>query len=128
MRMAGVPRVSLIVPVYNAGPYLRECLESIAAQDLPAGDLEVVLVDDGSTDGSAAILDEFAAAHDHALVIHQANSGWPGRPRNVALDVARGEHVFFMDADDVLGPEALRRLADFADAHDSDIVVPKMVG
>lgn len=128
MTTRATPRVSLVIPVYDAGPYLRPCLDSVVAQDVAAGDLEVIAVDDGSTDSSGELLDEYARAHPHLRVIHQANSGWPGRPRNVGLDAARGDYVFFLDADDELGPEALRRLADFADAHASDVVVPKMVG
>lgn len=127
MTERATPRVSLVIPVYDPGPYLEACLASVVAQDLPAGALEVIAVDDGSTDGSGATLDAHAREHGWR-VIHQENSGWPGRPRNVGLGHARGTYVFFLDADDELGPEALRRLADFADEHDSDVVVPKMVG
>lgn len=126
MTTGATPRVSLVIPVYDAGPYLEACLASVAAQDLT--DLEVIAIDDGSTDGSGERLDAFAAEHAHVRVIHQANSGWPGRPRNVGMDAATGTYLFFLDADDELGPEALRRLADFADEHASDVVVPKMVG
>jgi len=122
------PRVSLVIPVYDAGPYLRPCLDSIAAQDLPGDDLEVILVDDGSTDGSGEALDAWADGRSGVQVVHQENSGWPGRPRNVGLAASRGRYVFFMDADDVLAPRSLRRLADFADKHDSDVVVPRMAG
>ena len=125
MTTGATPRVSLVIPVYDAGPYLRPCLESVAAQDLAS--LEVIAVDDGSNDGSGALLDEFARERGWR-VIHQENSGWPGRPRNVGLDAASGVYVFFLDADDELGPEALRRLAGFADDHSADLVVPKMVG
>ncbi len=121
------PRVSVVIPVYNPGAYLRECLDSLLAQDLPPGALEVVAVDDGSTDGSGEVLDAYAARHPAVRVVHQENSGWPGRPRNRGVGEARGTYVFFMDADDRVGPEAMRRLADFADEHGSDVVVPKMV-
>jgi poly(ribitol-phosphate) beta-N-acetylglucosaminyltransferase len=120
-------RVSVVVPVYNSQRYLAECLDSILGQDLPAGRLEVVAVDDGSTDGSGALLDDYAARHACVRVVHQENSGWPGRPRNVGLAAARGRYVFFADSDDRLGPEALRRMADFADAYSSDVVVAKLV-
>jgi glycosyltransferase involved in cell wall biosynthesis len=120
--------VSVIVPVYNAMPYLHEFLESLAGQDLSDEAYEVIAVDDGSTDGSAAALDAFGARHPNVRVFHQENSGWPGKPRNRGLDLARGRYVFFADADDRLGTEALRRLVAFADEHGSDVVVPKMVG
>jgi hypothetical protein len=74
------------------------------------------------------VLDEFARRHPNVTVIHQENSGWPGQPRNRGLDLARGRYVFFADADDELGTEALRRLVEFADEHRSDIVLPLMVG
>ena len=120
--------VSVVVPVFNAMPYLHEFLESLAAQDLSDDAYEVIAVNDGSTDGSAAELDAFAARHSNVRVLHQENSGWPGKPRNRGLDLARGRYVFFADADDRLGTEALRRLVAFADEHGSDVVVPKMVG
>jgi poly(ribitol-phosphate) beta-N-acetylglucosaminyltransferase len=122
------PRVSVVVPLFNPGPYLERCITSIFAQSLPPGDLEAIFVDDGSTDGSGARLDEVAAAHANARVIHQENSGWPGKPRNVGLDVARGDYVFFLDADDRLGPEALERLLAMAVRTGADIVLGQIVG
>lgn len=119
-------RISVIVPVHNALPYLAQSLESLAAQDLPASQFEIIAVDDGSTDGSGAWLDQFAARHRHVRVIHEPPSGAPGPPRNAGLAVATGQYIFFADADDVVGNETLRRLADFADAHEADIVIPKL--
>jgi hypothetical protein len=115
--------VSVVVPVYNAGALLRSCVDSVLAQDMPCEGFELVAVDDGSTDGSGTILDEYAAAHPNLRVIHLENSGWPGRPRNVGTDAARGDYLFYLDADDMLAPEALRRMVDFADEHGSDVVV-----
>lgn len=120
--------VSVVVPVFNALPYLREFLQSLAEQDLPDDAYEVIAVNDGSTDGSADELDAFAARHTNVRVVHQENSGWPGRPRNRGLELARGRYVFFADADDRVGTESLRRLVAFADEHGSDVVVPRMVG
>lgn len=121
-------RVSVVVPVYNAGAYLTPLLDSLAGQDLDAGSFEVIAVDDGSTDGSGDVLDAYAVRMDNLRVVHQANSGWPGQPRNRGLELSRGRYVFFADADDLLGSEALRRLVAFADRYQSDIVVPKQVG
>jgi glycosyltransferase involved in cell wall biosynthesis len=118
------PGVTVVLPVYNGLPLLERCLASLAAQDLADEEYEVVAVDDGSTDGSGDVLDAFAAAHRNVRVIHQANSGWPGQPRNVGTEVARGEFVLYVDADDRLATNALRRLLAFAREHDSDIVVP----
>lgn len=121
-------RVSVIVPVFNAGPFLHAFVDSFLSQTLESQARELIAVDDGSTDDSGTILEAYAAEHSNVRVIHQANSGWPGKPRNVGIGAARGEYVFFADPDDEFGgPEALERLVDFADEHGSDVVVPKMV-
>ncbi|MCW4464817.1 glycosyltransferase family 2 protein [Glutamicibacter sp. MNS18] len=127
-RSAATARVAVIVPVYNAMPYLGELLESLTAQDLDAGHFEIVLVDDGSTDGSAALLDRFAREHPNVRLIWQRNSGWPGQPRNRGIAASRADYVFFADADDVMAPQALRSMVDFADLHLSDMVLPRMAG
>ena len=121
-------KVSVVIPVYNPGHYLHACVESLLAQTMPAEDLQVIFVDDGSTDESPAYLDEMAAAHPQLQVIHQANSGWPGQPRNVGISRAVGEYVFFCDHDDWFLPDALERLYAFAVACGSDVVLPKMAG
>lgn len=121
-------KVSVIIPVYNAMPYLSELLNSLELQDLDSKAYEVIAVNDGSTDYGNEILDTYAKRNENFRVVHQENSGWPGRPRNVGIDEARGEYVFFCDADDVLGHEALRRMCAYADENDVDILVPKMVG
>lgn len=90
--------------------------------------IEVIAVDDGSTDGSGRILDEYAARHRQVSAIHEPNSGGPGRPRNAGLDRAAGTYVFFLDGDDYLGPEALERLVAMAERNGSDIVLGKVVG
>ncbi|WP_328971115.1 glycosyltransferase [Streptomyces sp. NBC_00239] len=123
-----IPDISVVVAVYNAMPYLTQCLDSIAAQTLGAERIEVIAVNDGSTDGSGAELDRFAALHPHVRVLHQPNSGGPSAPRNRALDLARGRYVYVVDSDDYLGEEALERLLAMAEAQGSDIVLAKVVG
>jgi CDP-glycerol glycerophosphotransferase len=120
--------VSVIVPVWNVEPWLRECLHSVVSQTIGLDRLEVIAVDDGSTDGSGHILDEYAARYPAVTVVHEPNSGGPGRPRNVGLDRASGRYVFFLDADDFLGVEALERLVAMAERNASDIVLGKIVG
>ncbi|MET9117327.1 glycosyltransferase [Streptomyces longwoodensis] len=121
-------KVSVIVPVYNPGPYIEECVASLLRQSLPHDAYEVIFVDDGSTDGTPARLDALAAADDRVRVIHQENSGWSGKPRNVGIDAARGEYVMFVDDDDHLGDEALERMYAYGVANDADVVVGKMAG
>ncbi|MFE5242560.1 MULTISPECIES: glycosyltransferase family 2 protein [unclassified Streptomyces] len=127
--MTGRPDVTVVVAVYNTMPYLTECLNSLVGQSIGLDRLEVVAVDDGSTDGSSAELDRFAERYPGTVkVIHQANSGGPAAPSNRALDVATGRFVYFIGSDDYLGEEALARMVDYADEHGSDVVVGKMVG
>lgn len=122
------PDVTVVVPAYNPGTYLHGCLESLAAQSIGADRLQVVVVDDGSTDGSAELLDRFAAERDGFEVVHQENSGGPARPCNVGLARARGRYVFFLGSDDQLGSEALERMVAAADRWGSDVVCGKVVG
>lgn len=95
--MPEIPKVSIIVPVYNTEKYLRRCLDSIAAQTF--ADWECICVDDGSPDAAGAILDDYAAKDSRFVVIHQENGG-VSRARNAGLDAACGEYVGFVDSDD----------------------------
>lgn len=93
------PFFSIIIPVYNVAPYLRECLDSVLAQTFT--DWEAICVDDGSDDGSGVILDEYAAKDSRFRVIHQDNAG-VSAARNVAMRAVKGEWVGFVDGDDVI--------------------------
>ncbi len=127
--MTGPPDVTVIVAVYNTMPYLTECLDSLVAQSIGLDRLEVIAVDDGSTDGSGPELDRFAARYPETVtVLHQANSGGPAAPSNRGLERATGLFVFFVGSDDRLGEEALERLVAYADEHGSDVVVGRAVG
>jgi poly(ribitol-phosphate) beta-N-acetylglucosaminyltransferase len=121
-------KVSVVVPVFNPGPNMEDLVRSVLEQSLPADEYEAIFVDDGSTDGTGEKLDALAAEHDVIRVEHIPNSGWPGRPRNVGTDLARGAFVYYVDNDDWLGPEALERLYDRAVADGADVVVGKVVG
>ncbi|MDQ0984400.1 glycosyltransferase family A protein [Streptomyces sp. V2I9] len=121
--------VTVVVAVYNTMPYLTECLNSLVGQSIGHERLQVVAVDDGSTDGSGEELDLFAQRHpDVFTVVHQPNSGGPAAPSNRALELATGRYVYFIGSDDHLGEEALERMVACADANESDVVVGKMVG
>ncbi|MFI7604129.1 glycosyltransferase family 2 protein [Micromonospora sp. NPDC049366] len=123
-----VPKVSVVVPAYNCAPHMEKLVSSLRRQSLPADEFEAVFVDDGSTDGTGARLDALAAANPNFRVLHIPNSGWPSRPRNVGVEHARGEYVFFADDDDWFGDEALERLYACATANDADVVIGKMAG
>lgn len=121
--------VTVVVAVYNTMPYLTTCLNSLVEQSIGHDRMEVVAVDDGSTDGGGAELDRFAEEYpDLFTVLRQPNSGGPAGPSNRALDVATGRYVYFVGADDHLGPEALERMVAAADTWGSDVLVGKMEG
>jgi len=112
-------KLSVVVPVYNTMEYLRQCLESILAQTYK--NIEVVLVDDGSTDGSELMCDEYARKHEMIRVIHQKNGG-NVVARKSGLQAAEGEYVTFMDSDDWLSEDMYETLMKVAVNENSDIV------
>lgn len=127
--MSAEPDVTVIVAVYNTMPYLTECLTSLVDQSLPPESMQIVVIDDGSTDGSDKEVDRFAGLHPGRFtVLSQPNSGGPAAPNNRGLDVATGRFIYFLGADDYLGPEALQRLVTEADRYGADVVAGKMVG
>lgn len=101
------PTISIITPVYNVEKYIRRCLTSINNQTF--NDFEVILVDDGSTDNSGAICDQWAKADERFTVIHQKNSG-AGAARNAGLKIARGKYIGFVDSDDWIDPQMYKVL------------------
>ncbi|SNT56905.1 Glycosyltransferase involved in cell wall bisynthesis [Actinomadura meyerae] len=122
------PKVSVVVPVYNCRASLERTFTSVFEQSLPAADIEIIAVDDGSTDGGLDELRRMAGQRPRFTVLHQENSGGPGAPRNRGIEEAAGEYVFFLDADDYLGPEALERMCALADDNGTDVVVGQCVG
>lgn len=101
-------RISIIIPVYNAGNFLVDCLESIRSQKMTS--YEVILVDDGSTDESPAICDSYASQDRRFTVIHKENGG-VSSARNTGLAAACGDYVMFVDSDDMLTPDALELMS-----------------
>lgn len=107
-----MPKISVIVPVYNVEKYLHECVDSILAQTF--SDFELILVNDGSQDNSGAICDEYASKDDRITVIHQKNQG-QAASRNTALSIAQGEWIHFVDSDDLIHPQMLEILYNAVD-------------
>jgi glycosyltransferase involved in cell wall biosynthesis len=123
------PDVTVVIGAYEAMPYLVDCLASVEAQTIGRAHIEVIAVDDGSADGTGEYLEEFAARTPlDVTVVRQDNSGGPSGPRNVGLGKARGRYVFFLDADDRLGPEALERMVAMADRNGTDVVLGRVEG
>ncbi len=102
-------KLSIIIPVYNAQGYLDQCLRSLLNQGLSPASYEILCIDDGSTDHSPALLDEYAAQFPHIRVIHKQNGGVT-TARNLGLQEARGEFIWFVDADDVVREQILGHL------------------
>ena len=115
------PLVSVIIPVYNVAPYLREALDSVIHQTYHS--LQILIIDDGSTDGSSSICDEYLS-DPRVIVIHQENRGL-SNARNVGLDLMTGEYTAFLDSDDAFHPTFIESLFNIMIHNHSDIVVCK---
>jgi glycosyltransferase involved in cell wall biosynthesis len=113
-------KVSVIVPVYNVEAFLPECLDSLLAQNYP--NLELLVVDDGATDGSGAICDEYAARDGRITVIHQKNMGLSGA-RNTGLEQADGDYIMFVDSDDYVMPDYVGHMVAAIEQEEADIVI-----
>lgn len=106
---------SYIIPVFNCMPYLRECVDCITAQGTDS--YEILLVDDGSTDGSGALCDDIQANDKHVKVIHKQNGG-AASARNVGIEAASGRYLFFIDGDDTIAPDCIERLLPCLESED----------
>ena len=111
--------ISIIIPVYNTESYLRECLDSVKNQSM--SEIEIICVDDGSTDSSGAILDEYARQDKRFVVIHQPNAG-QSAARNKGIDISRGKYVCFLDADDWYESECCQTLYETAEKFNNEFV------
>lgn len=114
------PKVSVIIPVYNIEKYLRQCLESACTQTL--AEIQVIAVDDGSTDGSAAICRELVEKYPGKLEYYHKENGGSASARNLGLEHARGEYIGFIDSDDWVEPDMYEKLYRTAAEHDADMV------
>lgn len=119
------PIVSVVIPVFNRETSLRKCVDSVLEAVPPNS--EIIIVDDGSTDGSLAAAQELAEQDERIIARTQPNSGWAGKPRNVGLGLASGKYVLFVDSDDGLTADGLKPALVFADEADSDILLIRIV-
>lgn len=113
--------ISVIIPVFNTEGYLDRCLDSVLGQTMP--DLEVICVDDASSDGSSAILERRSRKDSRLKVIRQTENGGPGKARNRGMDAARGRYVYFLDSDDWIDPDYLSQMLLVAEKTERDVIL-----
>ena len=101
------PLISVIVPIYNVEAYLEKCIKSILSQDYTP--LEIILVNDGATDGSGEICDKYAKQYENITALHKKNGGLSSA-RNAGMEIMRGEYVSFIDSDDYIAPDMISTL------------------
>lgn len=127
-RGASSHAVTVIIAAYNAYPHIQRAIESVLRQSIGVENLEIIVVDDGSTDETAGYLDEVARDCPSLVVVHQPNSGSPAGPRNRAVGMANGRYIFFLDADDYLSDDALEAMVSVADKNGTDVVLARIKG
>ena len=118
--MRDVPQISVIVPIYNSVPYLQRCVESIIAQTYPH--LEILLIDDGSTDGSANLCDTLSEKDARIQVVHKSQNEGLSAARNTGLDMASGTWIGFVDSDDWIAPDMYANLLESLTSLSADVV------
>lgn len=114
-------RLSIIIPVYNVEKYVAQCLDSVLNQGLDAKDHEIIVVNDGSPDGSLKIVEGYAKKHDHIKVISKENGGLSSA-RNCGMEHAIGKYIYFLDSDDFLIPNCLNTIVDTCEHHDLNVL------
>ena len=115
--------VSIIIPIHNVEVYLNRCLQSVSDQTYK--NIEIILVDDGSTDNSGSMCDEFAQKDSRAVVIHKENGGLSSA-RNAGTVIARGEYITFLDSDDYLAPSFVEKALNMCEARNAQIAILDM--
>ena len=120
--------ISIIVPVYNVESYLRMCLDSLIVQTYDFSKMEVITINDGSTDGSLNILQEYHNKYENIIILDEENSGL-SETRNKGMRIAKGKYILFLDSDDTLTPNSIENLITFFDKHfdEVDLVSYKII-
>lgn len=113
-------KVTLIIPIYNSEEYIERCIDSLLEQTLK--DIEILCVNDGSTDNSQQILEKYAEKYNNITVLKKENGGC-GSARNLGIENAKGEYIEFVDSDDILEKDAVEKMYNSAKKYDSDLVV-----
>lgn len=117
-------KVSIIIPIYNIEKYIKDCLESVAAQTLE--EIEIICVDDGSTDESLKIIKEYSSKDERFKIIKNTENMGVSRARNIGLDASNGQYIFYIDGDDWIEINLIEKLYKFAYEHNADVVLGSM--
>ena len=115
------PKITVVIPAYNIETLLEKCVSSVAKQDYPKDKLEIIVVDDGSTDSTGALCDELASKYENVTALHKENGG-SSSARNLGLKHASGDYIGFVDSDDYVDSRMYRELAEAAVKYDADMV------
>ena len=115
-------KISVIIAAYNAEEYLSETLDSIFLQTMNDSEYEVIIINDGSSDSTLDILNSYKQTYSNLIIIDKENGG-PSSARNAGLDIAKGEYVFFFDADDILEGDALSTMYETASEKQADLLI-----
>ncbi|GGE54832.1 hypothetical protein GCM10011391_37270 [Pullulanibacillus camelliae] len=122
-----IPYISVILPIYNVKKYINEAFDSLINQTIGFNHLEIIMINDCSTDGTSEIIERYREKFNNVKVINmEKNSGAPGRPRNIGIQEATGKYIIFLDPDDYLPINAYKLLYDTAEHWNSDFVMGKM--
>lgn len=113
-------RVSVIIPVYNTERYLRKCLDSLLNQTLQ--DIEIIVINDGSTDNSLKILEDYATAYPNLFTLINSKNQGAGKARNLGIDIAAGEYIWFVDSDDWIYPDSIEKMYNLAKQYNISMV------
>ena len=124
IRMDYMKKISVIIAAYNAEEYLSETLDSIFLQTMNDSEYEVIIINDGSSDSTLDILNSYKQTYSNLIIIDKENGG-PSSARNAGLDIAKGEYVFFFDADDILEGDALSTMYETASEKQADLLIGK---
>lgn len=126
-RLSGRKMLTVVIPLYNAMPYFKKTVASILEQTYDLSEVEVLVMDDGSTDGSLEYAKEVAAQHPGLFrVVECGRTGGPSIPRNMGIEQSKGKYIFFCDADDYFGDDAFRRMVKHAEEWRSDVLLVKL--
>ncbi len=120
-------KLSIIIPVYNVEKHIGRCLDSLLLQDLDINEYEIILINDGSKDDSIFIATKYQQKHSNIFIYHQKNAG-VGSARNKGINLAKGEHIYFIDPDDYLASNVLKTILDYINDHDLEVLTFLSIG